>query len=122
MFICIVERKGDVHIVDYYLSKYKTYYSICEKSVKVYGSNTFAADNTFPGMCERCEKIYNEMYMDDLNFTPENTRTSLNSEIMKQCVLSEAQLDVPQQKYSYCFSRGWRKLGRIKRMISGNRK
>jgi len=122
MFICIVDRCGGIHIIDYYLSKHKVYYSICEKSIKLYGANTFAADNTFPGICSRCESVYNEIYLDDLNHYPANARTSLNLEVMKQCVLSGAQLDTPQNKYSYCVSRGWRKLGRIKRIISGNRK
>lgn len=121
MFVCIVERNGDVHIIDYYLMKYKTYYSVCEKSVKLYGNNTFAADNTFPGICKKCESIYSEMYLDDLNYAAASARTSLNSEIMRQCILSNAQLDTPQQKYSYSFSRGWRKLGRIRGLVNGRK-
>lgn len=121
MFICIVERKGEIHIVDYHLPKLKIYYTVCEKSIKLYGSNTFAADNTFSGMCSRCASIYNEMYLDDLNFEPATVRTSLNSQLTRKYILTESQIDIPQNRYNYCFNRGWRKLIKINRFIT-NRK
>jgi len=122
MFVCITERNGVIHIIDYYLSKTKTYVVVCEKSVKAYAANTFAADNTFPGMCSQCEKTYHEMYIDDLNYSTSMARSSVNGDLVRSLTLKEIQLDTPEMKYSYCVSRGWRKLGKIKRLVNNKRR
>lgn len=122
MFVCITERNGKIHIIDYYLFKTKAYVAVCEKSIKNYAVNTFAADNTFPGMCTQCEKSYQEMYIDDLNCSTSMARSSVNTDLMKDLFLKEIQLDTPELKYSYCVNRGWRKLGKIKRFVNNKRR
>lgn len=122
MFVCITERNGNIHIIDYFISKAQAYVAICEKSVKIYAANTFAADNTFPGMCSRCEKMYHEMYIDDLNCSTSMARSSVNTGLVRDLILKEMQLDTPETKYSYCVNRGWRKLGKLRRNIINRRR
>lgn len=116
MIICVTEKNGETHVVDY-ITPSKKINSVCGKSLR-HVFNTYAADNTFRGMCKNCESIYTSMYEDDLNFDLAMSHSNLLSSVIRKLVLSETQLLSIDVKYSGQISKNWNKLFKIKRSLN----
>lgn len=75
MFTLLLIRSGPPHIVNFYSNN--SYRTICGESfTKNNNINTLSADNTFTGICNKCKGFYDKMHQADLDFYPENARSS----------------------------------------------
>lgn len=76
MFVVIMLRNGEAHIVNNRLGD-GGYRTVCYKAIAIrkdWTINTIAADDTFPGLCQKCKTDYDEMYLSDLNEEPTMAR------------------------------------------------
>lgn len=78
MYTCATKRDGSLHIIEYYMSTYKTYVTTCGAHIKDTESNTISLDYLLPNMCKICYDIYNKIY-DDKKYAYQ--KSSLNIKI-----------------------------------------
>lgn len=119
MFVLILGRHNEAHIVDYknIQGKYRT---LCDKNFHQNQSiTTLGADNTFNGICPICKKNYDEMYISDLN---DDVRIARSMPYNHSSVLSFHRHDFmgPKANYEPVWGRAWTKLSRA-RSVSKNK-
>lgn len=119
MFVVIMLRAGDVHIVDFTLNSGKQYRTICSKTFsKNLKMNTLAADNTFPGTCSTCKAFYDEMYLSDLNIEPRMARNESQFRYYNLVDYHRYEMEGPTVKYEdRVFRRWWPKLIKYQRLL-----
>lgn len=118
MFVIIMLRNGEIHIVDYRLGN-GSYRTICSKTYsKNLQMNTLAADNTFSGTCDTCKSRYDEMYLSDLNYEPRMARNETQFKYQDVLEFHRYDIDGPRVKYEDTISgQWWPKLVKYKRLI-----
>jgi hypothetical protein len=118
MFIVIMLRKGDIHIVNYRMSN-GNYRTICSKTFsKKLKLNTLAADNTFDGICSTCKHHYDEMYLSDLNVATYMARNETQLKYNNILDFNRYNIEGPQIKYEDAVGRRWwPKLVKYQRLI-----
>jgi hypothetical protein len=114
MIICITDKTGLVHIVDFgSAGKYRT---ICSKRIfKTDCVNLFAADAAIKSGCHICNSSYDEMYIDDLNITPKTVRSSLIEYLGEVFEWTKEGILSPQYKYGDIIDRNSRMISKLKR-------
>lgn len=121
MFVVLVLRKGDIHIINYRQSKgYRTY---CSKNFSdSLMSNTFAADNTFPGICKACKDIYDDMYQSDLDQDLQMARNGVQMKYYDLLDFHRYEIEGPKAKYEDTMGKHWNKLFKYQRKTNRQNK
>lgn len=108
MFIFLMTRKGETHIVNYTMNNGKSFRTVCSKTFsKNLVLNTLAADNTFPGTCETCKSHYDEMYLSDLNIAPTMARNETQFKYPDILDFQRYEIEGPKVKYEDIVDRRW---------------
>ena len=116
MFVFIMDRHDNVHIVDFQQAGNK-YRTLCSKVyLQKECITTLAADNTFSGMCDKCKKYYDDMYISDLEYIPRIARSNIQ-DMTTLADYHQLEFLGPKSKYEMAFDRIWTKLNRAKRYI-----
>lgn len=118
MFVFIISRSNDTHVVDWknIQGKYRT---LCGKFLfQRQNIITLGADNTFPGICLTCKRYYDEMYSVDL----ENDIRMLRSSIRDHSslpIFHRYNFRGPKAEYESTLrgGRSWNKLNIAKSFI-----
>lgn len=77
MFVVIMDRKSNIHIIDY-VSPGGTYWSIC--GLNIYRKelfNSLSLDGCIPGICHKCKRGYKEYFDVDLEIEPNKAFASI---------------------------------------------
>jgi hypothetical protein len=117
MIILVIDRKSNLHLVDYTpLSGNK--FTICgEIYRKKEIVTTLALDNTIHNICRTCYEDYETMYGDDLDFDPRMARTSLNKKMRQQYFDLLFDQQTPELKYYDIVRRRWDRLNRYRKKV-----
>lgn len=115
MIILVQDRRDNYHLSDY--TPYTGHkYTLCNRLYHTKDIiNTFALDNTFPGICRTCHDAYESMYLDDLNYDPRMAHSSLQRSLMNQYYNVESQIAGPEIKYWDVQHKNWGTLYKLKR-------
>lgn len=116
MFIFIMGRSDDTHVVDFknIQGKYRT---LCGKTFyQKQNITTLGADNTFPGICQTCKKYYDEMYSSDLESDIRILRSTIR-ELSSIPTYHRYDFIGPKAKYEPVWDRAWSKLTRAKSVL-----
>ena len=119
MFVVIILRTGDIHIVDYTINNGKKYRTICSKTFsRNLKMNTLAADNTFLGTCATCKAFYDEMYLSDLNIEPRMARNESQFRYNNILDYNRYEMEGPRMQYEDSINRRWwPKLVKYQRLL-----
>lgn len=124
MFILLLERNGEMHIIDY-KSPRGFYRSICSKIV--YQNElveTLALDSSIDLICRDCHEMYNEMYLSDLNIDTSMARSGQQHYLNYLYSNNKSQDLGPEADYRFLLkkNRNWSKLNKYKSLISKKNK
>jgi hypothetical protein len=113
MFVFIMDRHDNIHIVDFQHSNNK-YRTLCSK---IYFQKecitTLASDNTFDGICQKCKRYYDDMYASDLDEYPRIARSNVN-DVNNLADYHKLEFLGPKNKYEISWERVWTKLIRAR--------
>lgn len=116
MFIFLIDRLNETHIVDFKDNKGK-YRTLCSKVYYQHQNiTTLSADNTFNGMCSNCKRYYDEMYLFDLNEVTRIARSPIN-DYSNDVMYHKMNLIGPKASYETAWDRVWGKLSKAKSVI-----
>ncbi len=116
MFIFIMSRSNETHVIDFknVQGKYRT---LCGKTFhQKQNITTLGSDNTFSGICQTCKRYYDEMYFSDLNNDVRIVRSTIRD---SSSLLTYHRYDFigPKATYEPAWDRRWNKLNRAKSFI-----
>lgn len=115
MFVFIMDRARNTHIVDFKNSQGK-FRTVCGKNFFQKDIiTTLGADNTFHGICKTCKNNFDDLYLLDLNNNLQMVRSvsEIYSDIIK---FHRHDFIGPRALYEDVFYRRWTKLNRAKSM------
>lgn len=122
MFVFLINRRGQTHIVDFYNPGQARYRAICGNVFfKKDHLITLAADNTFHGICITCRNYYDDMVISDLNFEPQMLRGEPHR-LEDLLTLNKMGILGPEDKYYAYFKRSWSKLIRLRSLPNRHKK
>lgn len=122
MFVVITLRNEEAHAVSYRLNN-GGYRTICGKTIaNNHQMNTYASDDTFPGLCKNCKSYHDEMYKDDLEYDPRMARSEASTRYTDVVVYNKLDIVGARAKFEQSMERRWPKLIRYQRIPQKIRK
>lgn len=115
--ILVQDRDDNYHLVDFCAPISGRKYTLCEQ---IYAKktiiNTFTIDDSFPGLCDKCQEVYNREYSCQ-SLNNRLSKGSLHEDLLKS--YGQARTQSSDREYGYMdrASRIWDKLGRYKRKL-----
>lgn len=114
MFVFLIDRKSNLHIVDFQHAQGR-YRTICGKIYHQKDKiSTLSADNTFDGLCQDCKRFYDDMYSSDLEDDIRVARSNVFHSMSHIADYHHLEFLGPKSKYEALWERIWTKLFRAK--------
>ena len=123
MFVLVIPKVGNIHIIDRYCISNGSYYTLCGKKISKYEqSNTLGLDNTIDGICDLCKESQDYVYFSDLEYDLARARNMFQSKFYTLVWSSKVGYLAPKVEYSYGLTKRWPKLNRYRKLVNRTKK